>query len=208
MIDILVLSILFICIVILAVAFFTLRSSRRAEQIGEGRYELLRDHQERLEFLREERQMLVDQLLERQSQERQRFTEDMRPHAVGDLAQERLRLELEQELEQERQAGRENVRKVEEQEQERQRLEQECSRLEEELKRSRQDHLEAQRRVEQLERERLGLEQKLGRSGEGLGSGGPGARPWWRKPIPVVALLLGAVLVWLTSLVVALNLLT
>jgi hypothetical protein len=41
---------------------------------------------------------------------------------------------------------------------------------------------------------------------EGPGNGLSAARPWWRKPIAVVALLLGSLIVWLTSLVVALNL--
>ena len=35
-----------------------------------------------------------------------------------------------------------------------------------------------------------------------------GSRPWWRRPIRVVALLLGALVVWLASLVVALALLS
>src|SRR3712207_1991078 len=58
----------------LAVAIGTLRSSRRSEELGEGRYELLRDQHERLELLREERRVLVEEL-KRESQERQQFTE-------------------------------------------------------------------------------------------------------------------------------------
>ncbi len=46
---------------------------RRAEELGEGRFELLRDQHERLELLHEERRMLLDEL-ERERRER------LRPH--------------------------------------------------------------------------------------------------------------------------------
>jgi len=51
----------------LAVAIGTLRSSRRSEGLGESRYELPRDHQERLELLGEERRTPSEEL-ERESQ--------------------------------------------------------------------------------------------------------------------------------------------
>jgi hypothetical protein len=76
------------------------------------------------------------------------------------------------------------------------------------LEREREERQKAQRRAEQLEEQRLRLERQLGRLKEGSGSRRLGAHPWWGKPIPVVALLLGALVLWLTSLVVALNLLT
>jgi hypothetical protein len=51
----------------LVAALAALRSSRRAERIGEDRLELLRDQHERLELLRDERRMLTEELeLERQ----------------------------------------------------------------------------------------------------------------------------------------------
>jgi hypothetical protein len=107
-------SILVVSILTLAVAIRTLLSSRRSEMVGEDRYELLRDQWNRLEILREERRMLLDEL-ERQSQERQHLTEflgktppqlvedlknERREHLeaqerIEDLKQERLRLEQE-----------------------------------------------------------------------------------------------------------------
>ena len=44
------------------VALGALRSARRAEHLGEGRFELLRDQAERLELLREERKTLIEEL--------------------------------------------------------------------------------------------------------------------------------------------------
>jgi hypothetical protein len=62
MIDLLLPAVLVVGIVTLAIAISTLRSSRRAEGLGEDRYELLRDQRERLDMLREERRMLTEQL--------------------------------------------------------------------------------------------------------------------------------------------------
>src|SRR5918993_283476 len=53
----------------LVAAIGALRATRRAEELGEGRYELLRDQHERLELLREERRMLLEEL-ERERRER------------------------------------------------------------------------------------------------------------------------------------------
>ena len=53
----------------LVAAVGALRGARRAEELGEGRFELLRDQHERLELLREERRMLLDEL-ERERRER------------------------------------------------------------------------------------------------------------------------------------------
>src|SRR3712207_5024177 len=85
----------------LAVAIGTLRSSRRSQELGEGRYELLHDQQERLELLREERQVLVEEL-KRESQERQQFTEllgEVNPQLVEDLERVRARKTEEKERE-------------------------------------------------------------------------------------------------------------
>ena len=74
-------------IAILAVSIGALRSSRRSEGLGENRYELLRDQQERLELLREERRTLLEEV-ERESHElRQsmRTLEEVRPRLVKDL---------------------------------------------------------------------------------------------------------------------------
>jgi hypothetical protein len=72
-----------------------------------------------------------------------------------------------------------------------------------------------QRRAEQKELELARLEQELGRSQAELerrkrapASAASGAsHPWWRRPILVVGLLLGILIVWFTSLAVVLNML-
>jgi predicted nuclease with TOPRIM domain len=76
----------------LRVAVGSLRSARRSEQLGEDRFELLRDQAERLELLREERRTLTEKLeLERQ----ERLEAQQR---VKQLTREHPRLELEREL--------------------------------------------------------------------------------------------------------------
>src|SRR5215217_4267447 len=90
MIDALVSAVLVIGVATLAIAFYSLRSSRRSEGLGEERYELLRDQHERLEVMSEERRTLISEL-ERESQERQRLMEVLeqaRPHLVEDLERE------------------------------------------------------------------------------------------------------------------------
>ena len=247
MMDLLLPVVLLVSVATLAIAIGILRSSRRSEELGEDRYELLRDQHDRLELLREERQVLVEEL-ERESRERQRFMEDARPQVAEDPDEELKRLE--EELEHERQAREETARRAEQQEQERQRLEEEHRLLEEELEQERQareesarraeqqegdeqsrieqqaervaqdlqqlrgdlerervERLEAQRLAEQLGQERRRLERELSRSKGGSLGRRPAASPWWRKPIPVVVLLVVSLIVWLTSLVVALNIL-
>jgi hypothetical protein len=46
----------------LIAAMGALRGARSAEELGEGRFELLRDQHDRLELLREERRKLLDEL--------------------------------------------------------------------------------------------------------------------------------------------------
>ncbi len=58
---------LFVSVAILVVVWLVLRSTRRAEQTGEERLEMLREQQERLLFLREERRMLEEELEWRRS---------------------------------------------------------------------------------------------------------------------------------------------
>ena len=55
-------SSLIVSVTILGVMLGVLRSTRRAEQSGEERLELLREQQERLGLLREERRMLEEEL--------------------------------------------------------------------------------------------------------------------------------------------------
>ncbi len=323
MINVLLTAVLVVGIVTLAVALAvmvrTLWSSRRSEELGEGSYELLRGQHERLEVMREERQMLLEEL-KQESQKRQQFMELLEgagPQLIGSLKQiregdlenarrteeqewERLQLEerlqqLHEELERERQdhldaqrraegleqeheqlakirqeaelLGQEHQRLTEELEQERgehqvlqvraENLQQERLQLEEELRRlageleqerqrhseaqrgveqleqegrehsvveqqaaqdlqqlrvdferEREERVEAQRRAEQLRQELRGLEGKVGRRKEGLGGGRSRARPWWRRPALVFGLLVGALAAWLTSLIVALTLLS
>ena len=90
MIDLLLPAVLVMSIVTLAVTVRNLLSARRSEELGESRYELLRDQNDRLEMLREEWRMLVEELerektqvsrvqqeAERLRQERQRLAEDL-----------------------------------------------------------------------------------------------------------------------------------
>jgi chromosome segregation ATPase len=180
MIDVLLSAVLVVGIATLAIAVRTLWSSRRSEGLGEGRYDLLRDQHDRLELLREERRVLLEEL-ERESQERQQFTEllgEVSPQLVEGLKQarkgsvenarasdeqkrERLRLEeklrqLEEELERERQ-------RLVEVRQEAERLGQEHQRLTEELAKERGGHQELRTQAENLQQERLRLEEELQR---------------------------------------------
>src|SRR5215210_2132899 len=120
--DLLIPAVLVVGIVTLAVTVRNLLSARRSEELGESRYELLRDQQDRLEMLREERRMLTEQL-ERESQERQQLTEYL--EETDPRLRENLKRRLQARLESEREAKR--------LEEERRRLEQEHQRLKEEL---------------------------------------------------------------------------
>ena len=89
-------------IVTLGVASGALRSALRAEKLGENRFELLRDQQERLELLREERRVLTEELgFERRErlQAQRRVKQLMREHPHLELEREiqRLSEELERE---------------------------------------------------------------------------------------------------------------
>jgi hypothetical protein len=124
------------------------RRARRAEELGEGRYELLRDQHERLELLREERRMLLDGL-ERERQERleaqKRVKQLMREHPHLELERELQRLTEELELERE---GRIHNHR-------------ERQRLGEELERERLARSEDQRNVQRLGRDLQELQQAL-----------------------------------------------
>src|SRR5215211_7230917 len=112
--DFLLPAVLLVSIVTLAVAIGALRSSRRSEDLGEDRYELLRDQHDRLEMLREERRMLTEQL-ERESRERRQLAEYL----------EETDPRLRENLGRRRQAHIASERDVERLEEERLRLEQE-----------------------------------------------------------------------------------
>jgi len=183
----------------LIAATLTLRSSLRSERLGESRHELLREQQERLELLREERRTLLDEL-ERESRERRQLMEYL------EESDPRLR----ENLERRRQARVENDHEVG-------RLEQEHQQVTEELQLELRRRLEIQQRAEQQEQELTRLEQELQRSQaapnrrKGVaddGTTGSGAsRPWWRRPLPVVGLLVGVLITWFISLTVALSML-
>jgi chromosome segregation ATPase len=142
MIEASLLAIVVIATANLFVAIRTLRSSLRSEELGESRYELLRDEQERLELLREERRTLID-ALEQESQECRQllgYLESGRPQLVEDLKNKQERHLVAQQ-------------QAERQEQEQTRLRQELQRLQERLERERREQSENQQMAEQLARE-------------------------------------------------------
>ena len=51
-----------VVMMVLVVVFRILRSALRSEQMGNERREMLREQQERLEYLRKEREMLLEKL--------------------------------------------------------------------------------------------------------------------------------------------------
>ena len=132
----------------LVAAIGALWGARRAEELGEGRFELLRDQLERLELLREERRMLLDEL-ERERRERLQAQERVKqlmgehPH----LELERKLQRLTEELELERKGRTHNQR--------------ERQRLGEELERERLARSGDQRNVQCLERDLQELQQLL-----------------------------------------------
>ena len=132
----------------LVAAVGALRGARGAEELGEGRFELLRDQHNRLELLREERRMLLDEL-ERERRERleaqKRVKQLMREHPHLELERELQRLT--EELGLEREGRTHNHRK---------RL-----RLGEELERERLARLGDQRNVQRLQRDLQELQQLL-----------------------------------------------
>jgi hypothetical protein len=135
-------------VVNLVAAVGALRGARRSEELGEGRFELLRDQHERLELLREERTMLLDEL---ERERRERLEAQGR---VKQLMRERPHLELERELQ----------RLTEELELERQgrtHNHHERKRLSEELERERLARSGDQRNLKRLERDLRELQQAL-----------------------------------------------
>jgi hypothetical protein len=130
----------------LVAAVGALRVARRAEELGEGRFELLRDQHERLELLREERSVLLDEL-ERERRERlgaqERVKQLMREHPHLELERELQRLREELELERE---GRTHNHR-------------ERQRLDEELEHERLARSRDQQNVQRLERDLLELQQ-------------------------------------------------
>ena len=125
-----------------------LRGARRAEELGEGRFELLRDQHDRLELLREERRVLLDEL-ERERRDRleaqERVKQLMREHPHLELEREVQRLT--EELELERKGRTHNHR--------------ERQRLGEELERERLARSGDQRNFQRLERDLQDLQRLL-----------------------------------------------
>ena len=56
-----------VSVAVLILVWSGLQSTRRTEQVGDERLEMLREQRERLEFMREERRMLEDELEWRRS---------------------------------------------------------------------------------------------------------------------------------------------
>jgi hypothetical protein len=127
-------------------AIGALQGTRRAEALGEWRFELLRDQHDRLELLREERRVLLDELERGERLEAQeRVKQLMREHPHLELELELQRLTEELELERE---GRTHNHR-------------ERQRLGEELERERLARLRDQRNVQRLERDLQELQQLL-----------------------------------------------
>jgi chromosome segregation ATPase len=132
----------------LVAAIGALQGAHRAEVLGERRFELLRDQHARLELLREEHRVLLDEL---ERERRQRLEAQER---VKQLMREHPHLELERELQRlteelgfEREGLTHNHR--------------ERRRLGEELERERLARLGDQRNVHRLERDLQELQQLL-----------------------------------------------
>jgi hypothetical protein len=220
----------------LVVGIRIMRSSRRSEVLGEDRNELLRDQYERLELLREERQVLIEEL-EGESRERRQLMEylgggrtqlvdDQEMGLQGDSENspnakqsEQERLHLEQQLDQlQEELGREQQTSLEAQ-QHTERLEQEYQQLTEDLQNERQERLEVQQRSEQQEQEKASMEQELQRmkqeaeskkqmSSRNRSQTRERSRPLWRRVVLLGGLIIVVLVAWLTSLVVALSILT
>jgi cobalamin biosynthesis Mg chelatase CobN len=224
------------CIATLVVGIRILQSSRRSEGLGEDRNELLRDQYERLELLREERQLLIEEL-EGESRERRQLME----YLGGD------RTQLVDDREMAQQGRTENALSAKQSEQERLLMEQQLHQLHDELEREQQTHLEAQQHAEWLEREHqqltvdlqnahqerseaqqrseqqehemASLEQELQRIKEKADSQGQmsshnqsqtrgRSRPLWRRIVLLGGLVVVVLVAWLTSLMVALTILS
>jgi fused signal recognition particle receptor len=224
------------CIATLVVGIRILQSSRRSEGLSEDRNEMLREQYERLELLREERQVLIEEL-EGESRERRQLMEY--------LGGGRTQLEDDQDIA--LQGPTEDARNAQQSEQERLRLEQQVDQLHDELEREQQTHLEAKQHTEQLEREyqqlavdlqnahqerseaqqrteqqeqeKAALEQELQRIKEEADSQRRvssqnqtqvrrGSRPLQRRIVLLGGMVLVVLVAWLTSLMVALSILS
>ena len=235
MVYVALLLIFLTCIVTLIVGVRILQSSRRSESLGEDRNELLRDQYERLELLREERQVLLKKQ-EDESRERRQLMEYLggdRTQLVDDREMEQLRTEnahnaqqfeqerlrLEQELDQLREELEREQRTHIEAQQQTERLELEHQQLTVDLQNERQERSEAQQRSEQQERELASLEKELQRMKEESDIQGRVSsqnrsqmrgkpRPVWRRIVLLGGLVLVVLVAWLTSLMMALSILT
>jgi fused signal recognition particle receptor len=233
MVYVALLVIFLTCILTLIVGVRILQSSRRSESLGEDRNELLRDQYERLELLREERQVLLERL-EGESEERRQLMEYLggdRRQLVDDKEMEQVReenarnaeqfeherLRLKQQLDQLQEELEREQRTHLEAQQQTERLELEHQQLTVDLQNERQGHSEAQLRSEQQERERASLEQEIQRMTEEANSqklvssrnqSQARRRSAGRRIVLLGGLVLVVLIAWLTSLMVALSILT
>jgi hypothetical protein len=234
MVNVALLVIFLACIATLIVGLRILQSSRRSVSLGEDRNELLRDQYERLELLREERQVLLKEL-EGESLERRQLMEHLEGRTPlkddGELEQARMesariseqseqeRLRLEQQVDQLQEELEREQRTHMEAKQQAERLELEHQQLTVDLQNERQERSEAQQRSEQHERELALLEQELQRmkeqsdiqrrvSPQNRSQTRGGSRPLWRRITLLGGLLLVVLVAWVTSLMVALSILT
>jgi hypothetical protein len=195
------------------------------------RLELMREEQrtlsDQLERESRERRQLVAYLEETDPRLTDNLERRRQAHVANEREVERLEQEYKrvtEELEQERRRRLEMKQLAEQLEQERkaqsrvrqdaQRLGQERQQLMEGIETEREQRVatqqqaegleeEHQRVVEELEHERRRQQEILQRAVEsGI------SRPWWRRLLPVVGLLIGILIAWLTSLMVALTMLT
>lgn len=228
MIDVLLFVLLSVGAGSFVLAAIALRSLRRSEHLGEHRYNLLQDQHDRLELLHEERRTLMEEL-DRESQERRRLMELLEgsPPAEDPEQERRRRTENARRAEQQEQ---ERARLEQELESLQEALEREreahlaIQQRVERLEREQEEHSGSRQEVERLRLEYKRLTEALSREreeGSEEAQDSLGRLPdrqraeemqvnrfWWRRPTLVAGLVLGFLVMWFTSLVVALNLLS
>jgi chromosome segregation ATPase len=206
-------------------------SEDRYELLRDHDYLLEQQFQERQQSM-EYFEKTPPQLVEDLKKERGEHLEAQ--ERIENLKHERLRLEqelrqLREQLERERRGHLESRQRVERLEREQkeqsatqlevERLGQECQRLTEDLEREREKQLAAQQRAKQQQRERARLEREFRGLNAKLDSHRrasnrdrvkewEASHPRWRRPVLIIGLLFGALIAWLTSLMVALYLLS
>lgn len=143
MTDLVLSGVLLLSVATFAVVILVLRTSQRSAHIGERRYDLLLNQRDMIEMLREERQMLSGEELQRRSQEQQRQTGRLEETHSGPSEDPERKGTLDNGSAQrsERQVWGEKY------------TEREYQELREGWERERRANLEAQQRIAQLERD-------------------------------------------------------